>query len=229
MYGFVKNYPLGYFDPQGLHDWWKIIQGSVEITMGFVAFGVATAAETVTFGVATVAYPTVFLGISHGTMTLGAGLDPEPTPPDFQKVLDIYPSGPGQLYGMGGYVFGSDVGQISERTVGLLWDIGTLGKSTVGVLNAFADGERMVKPLADLGLDSASMFYTTVDFSEMFLPDNNRHQNHIDINSYGFGLYYSLLIPSNIYGGVARPFQPPFKFSQERNSSCVFNTQVIYN
>ena len=115
--------------------------------------------------------------------TIGVGLQSEPATPQQQQFLNVYPSGPGQLVGMAGYAFGPSVGQKAETLGGLLWDVGSLGSSTFGVLNSFANSERMALPLTQLGMDSSSLFSSAGDTAQMLfgsfsqtpiqLPSNN--------------------------------------------------------
>ena len=168
FYAYADGNPISYLDPFGLFSWGKIAQGSLEVAGGITAAVLVGLAEAPSAGTVSVAIPTIFLGITHGMTTIGVGLQPTPTAPEQQKFLDVYPSGPGQLIGMSGYAFGPSVGQKTETIGGLLWDVGSMGSSTFGVLNSFANGEKLALPMTQFGLDSASLFSSAGDTAQVF-------------------------------------------------------------
>ena len=176
-FAYADGNPVSLIDPFGLYSYGKIALGSLEIVGGVVAAAAVGLAEPLTFGAVTVAVPTVFLGITHGSLMLGAGLQPDPVTEQQQNILDIYPSGPGQLVGMAGFAFGPEVGKKTETIGGLLWDIKSVGGSTFEVLNSFADGEKMALPLTQFGVDSASLFSSSYDTAEMFSQNQGQNQN----------------------------------------------------
>ena len=166
-YSYCLNDPLRYTDPLGLFSWGEIAQGSGEVILGVGGLIVGGLLEAPSVGTSTTIGVGGFLMITHGLVEFGTGLQPTPTTPQQQQFLDVYPSGPGQLIGMSGYAFGPSVGQKTETIGGLLWDVGSLGGSTFGVLNSFANGEKMALPLTQLGLDSASLFSSGMDTAQM--------------------------------------------------------------
>jgi len=173
-YMFADGNPVNYLDPFGLRDWGKVLQGSLEVAGGILAAFLVGLAEAPSAGAVSVAIPTIFLGITHGMTTIGVGLQPDPTTPEQQRFLDIYPSGPGELIGMTGYAFGPAVGQKTETIGGLVWDLGSFASSTFGVFNAFANGERMALPLTQFGLDAANLFSSEMDAARLFFPAPNQ-------------------------------------------------------
>jgi hypothetical protein len=183
-----------------LFSWGKIAQGSLEVAGGITAAVLVGLAEAPSAGAVTVAVPTIFLGITHGMTQIGVGLQPTPTTPPQQQFLDVYPSGPGQLIGMSGYAFGPSVGQKTETIGGLLWDVGSMGSSTFGALNSFANGEKMALPMTQFGLDSASLFSSAGDTAQMFFGTPGQVPN-INDNSNPFNLPPGAQLQTPVPGG----------------------------
>jgi RHS repeat-associated protein len=171
FYAYANGNPVSYLDPFGLFSWGKIAQGSLEVVGGVLAAVLVGLAEAPSAGTITAAAPTIFLGITHGIATIGVGLQPTPATPQQQQFLDVYPSGPGQLIGMSGYVFGPSVGQQTEKIGGLVWDVGSLGTSEFGLLNSFVNGEELALPATQFGVNGASVFSDFWGVSQPFFQN----------------------------------------------------------
>jgi len=195
FYAYANGNPVSYLDPFGLFSWGKIAQGSGEVILGVGGLIVGGLLEAPSVGTSTAIGVGGYLMITHGLVEFGTGLQPTLTTPQQQQFLDVYPSGPGQLIGMAGYAFGPSVGQKTETIGGLVWDVGSLGGSTFGVLNSFANGEKMALPLTQLGLDSASLFSSAGDTAQMFFGTPGQVPN-INDNSNPFNLSQPVDAPS---------------------------------
>jgi hypothetical protein len=101
---------------------------------------------------------------------------------------------------MSGYAFGPSVGQKTETIGGLLWDVGSMGSSTFGALNSFANGEKMALPMTQFGLDSASLFSSAGDTAQMFFGTPGQVPN-INDNSNPFNLPPGAQLQTPVPGG----------------------------
>ena len=180
FYAFADGNPVSMIDPFGLFSWGKIAQGSLELGGGLLTAVAVGLLEAPSGGLISVAIPTAFLGITHGMAELGVGLQSTPTTTQQQNVLDVLPSNPGQLVGLAGYAVNPSFGQKSETIGGLLWDVGSLGTSTFGVLDTFVNGEKLALPMTQMGVDTASLFSSTVETLKMATGEKGQVPNNIN-------------------------------------------------
>jgi len=155
LYRFVLNNPLGFADPLGLVNWCKIRSGSVQVGIGIMAAVGIAVAEAPSWGAATIAVPTVFFGITHGMMDIGAGIKDEPHQEPLNLFLERWPSNPGEAIA---YPWPP-----LQRPAGYLWSLGSFGWGNWEAWDSLANGERLWFPLTEMGLDAAEGIGTAAD------------------------------------------------------------------
>ncbi|MGP8201383.1 MAG: RHS repeat domain-containing protein [Limisphaerales bacterium] len=180
FYLFCNNNPINEEDPFGLEpNWGQIGSGAAQVATGLLAGIALGALEAPSGGTISVLAPTLFLGLSHGLVQIGAGIQGTPNQP-LQNFLDTYPSNPGELLGM---PFGTQ----AEHTAGLVWDIGSLGVSEFNALNAFANGESLALPMTQFVTDATSGVSSTVNVLNSSVPQpsagNNSTPNGSSLNA----------------------------------------------
>jgi len=146
LYRFVRNNPINAIDQLGLVDVGKIAGGGLQVIGGVLAAVAISVAEAPSLGAATVAVPTVFFGISHGLVQIGAGIKDDPSDEALNSFLEHYPKNPGEALVV-------PWGPAVMKPVGLVWDVGSLGLSEFGLFNDFVEGERLALPWAAFGTE----------------------------------------------------------------------------
>jgi len=179
---FANGNPIMLNDPLGLFSWKKIGIGSAEIIGGVLAAAGIAVTEVPSAGAVTVAVPTVFLGITHGLMTLGEGLSSAPLSPQAASFMKVYPSNPGQLVGLSGYAISPSFGEKSETIGGFVWDAGSLGKSSFELHEAFTEAEKLTIPVTQLGLDATAATLSGKETYDLFTEESGEAQED---NSHG--------------------------------------------
>jgi RHS repeat-associated protein len=153
---FCNGNPITESDPFGLAPNWSLIWGGAGQVGGGIVAGLGLGfAELPSAGTVSILAPAIFLGVTHGLLQIGAGIQGNPSQ-QLQNFLAVYPSNPGQALTL-------PFGPQAEQTAGLVWDVASLGVSEFSLLSTFANGGKLALPITQCGSDAASAFSSTVD------------------------------------------------------------------
>jgi RHS repeat-associated protein len=143
VYGFLSADPINYMDALGLVNVGQIVSGGIQVGGGLLAaLGIALS-EAPTVGMATFAVPTVFFGITHGMMEIGAGFKDDPTDERLEGFLDRFPRNAGEMVGL-------PFGRSCQKALGVASDFTNFGRASFGLLNEIANSADLALPLAEV-------------------------------------------------------------------------------